>query len=289
MSAERDGMDLLIALPVEKLQRAAQMLSGISKMEQIHSHLNQLSKQRFIHQYVDHIWLELDQDHPEQFSTFLGYPGNVQQDNERIAMLDLVAKCLINQELNGSSYHALKLILEYLKTSRLLKQINAGGHIISEVGWMNRMEQSHLKLLITPGYRRSPLDLLSNLFDANMQTMIKEQIIRPLSTIEEPETDPLNIHVSVAVDLDGTRAAVEVSHTPTQNSFRFDTDFCKKIQHFSGQGTQMMPLFQRIKSIQKQSVGKGVRLQLSHLKVSVETEPSSAYKKKIYVRVLTED
>lgn len=285
----KDPIDVLLALDIENLNRAAQSVAFEPSHQFLESHLKHLASSQHIDEAIDHIWLEFDYQHPNQFSTFLGYPGNIQSDRDRQCLLRLLKPTLISPNACIKSRQIYRTIQARLNNSNLMHKINMGGHVISEAGWMERGSHSHIKILVTPGYQQQPSKLLKNLLSQLAHTAIKNELLLPLSKIDDIEQEPLNVHLSLALGPQTLRAAVEISHTPTQDSYQFDTNFCLNIQELPGLKNRSRDLFKELskwptfESINKTSA---TNLQLSHIKVPFSESSVQTERSKFYIRIL---
>lgn len=279
-------VDLLLAIPIERLRQAASSLHRGHAQQQLGICLQGLEQQSNRCSGVDHLWLELDHDRPGTFSTFLGHPGNVQHHQERLALLELVECCLNQPDREPSATAALEQIKQRLRNSTLLQRIQQGRHVLSEVGWMNRGDASHLKLLVTPGYQQHPRALLENLLGTSLTTTIQQQVLDPLSDQIDTNKEPLNVHLSLALGPTALRAALEISHSPSQDSDHFQSAFCQGLQRLPGFRNRACSLIAHWQNSQRQSEVNGVNGQLSHLKIPITAAQPQLEASKYYLRLI---
>ena len=287
-----EPIDLLIAMGVEHLGLAAQSLGVDPTQTHIHMYLERLAKMHNIHPYVDHLWLELDHAHPDRFSTFLGYPGNIQSKDDRISLLSLVGLALISNDAEESSLQAFRRIQHKLKDSHLVSKIEAGGHIISEVGWMDRPQDCHLKLLIAPGYRKHPAKLIENLFGPSVFAALSKQVFSPLSKGCNTEPISLSVHLSLALGPHSLKTALEISHTPTQKASGFDTEFCNNIKQLPGLETRATQVFDQLRAMAMATSDRAstpIQTRLSHIKIPFSGTAARPESSKFYIRLLPLD
>lgn len=289
ISSIGSGIDLLLAIDLENLDQAAISLNNIPGQERLQLQLKNLARQPSLKTMIDHLWLELDYQHPDCCSTFLGFPGNVQSPAERERLLAMMEEALIEKTDAQESNRVYQAIRNILASSGLLERINSGGHIISEVGWMDRPGNNHLKLLITPGYRQHASTFLQNLLGEAIADGIKTSILATLSNVTNIENEPLNLHLSVAINHESLRVAVEISHTPTQESCQYDTEFCHNILQLSGlaqRGAKIFKQFQAWNQSQDAESAKALISQLSHIKIPLAALSVNIDDSKFYIRLL---
>ena len=279
-------VDLLIALPVEQLGQAARSLRSRNHQDGVPAFLEHLCLQTNLRGRVDHAWLELDHQSPGRFSAFLGHPGNLQGAQERRALLQLVESCLVQAECESSSRQVLTQIQQRWQNSGLMSRLEAGRHVLSEVGWMNRGDASHLKLLITPGYRQQPLALMERLFGPAMAARLDRQLLTPACTGIDIEREPLNVHISLALGTTALRAAVEISHSPTQQACDFQTLFCRNLQQLPGMGRHAQAVLEHLQTTQRSAGQSALRAQFSHIKIPISEGIANLERSKYYVRLL---
>ena len=279
-------VDLLLAIPIECLSQAATCLNRGQEQQQIGMCLQRLEQQSSLCSGVDHLWLELDHDRPGTFSTFLGHPGNVQGHQERLTLLEMCERCLIQPGREAGSTTALAQIKQRLRNSRLLQRIQQGRHVLSEVGWMNRGDASHLKLLITPGYQQRPKALLEHLLGHTLTATIEQQLLDPLSDQIDTNQEPLNVHLSLALGPSVLRAALEISHSPSQESGHFRSAFCQNLQQLPSLRNQASDMIEHWQSSQSKARSDGMNIQLSHLKIPISAAQLQLDAIKYYLRLI---